>query len=188
VWVIDNNPEVIQKAQDEGFICFRGDATQDKILIQAGIKRAKGVVCVLPSDAENLYVILTAKELINKYILYPVPRKKNRSTGSCGREQIGSCLPTRWAVSEWRWLFCARPCWTSLKSPPVNKVWSYAWKKSLFAKGSPFITQSLEDSGIRKRYGLNHCCREKGFRKDDFQSHGQLYYCRRRQVNRDGRG
>ena len=61
--VIDNNPEVIQKAQDEGFICFKGDATQDKILIEAGIKRAKGVVCVLPSDAENLYVILTAKEL-----------------------------------------------------------------------------------------------------------------------------
>lgn len=32
-------------------------------MIKAGIKRAKGVVCVLPSDAENLYVILTAKEL-----------------------------------------------------------------------------------------------------------------------------
>lgn len=36
--LIDNNPEVIQKAQDEGFIYCKGDATQDKILIEAGLK------------------------------------------------------------------------------------------------------------------------------------------------------
>ena len=61
--VIDNNPEVIQKIEDEGFIYVNGCATDDKILIEAGIKRAKGVVCVLPTDADNLYVVLTAKEL-----------------------------------------------------------------------------------------------------------------------------
>jgi voltage-gated potassium channel len=68
--VVDNNPEIIQKIQDEGFVYCKGDATQDKILIDAGIKRAKGIVCVLPTDAENLYVILTAKELNQEiYIL-----------------------------------------------------------------------------------------------------------------------
>lgn len=61
--VIEKNPEVIQKIEDEGFICYHGDSTSDKALIEAGIKRAKGIVCVLPTDAENLYVILTAKEL-----------------------------------------------------------------------------------------------------------------------------
>jgi voltage-gated potassium channel len=61
--VIEKNPEVIQKIEEEGFLCYHGDATSDKSLIEAGIKQAKGVVCVLPTDAENLYVILTAKEL-----------------------------------------------------------------------------------------------------------------------------
>jgi voltage-gated potassium channel len=42
---------------------------ENKLLIKAGIKRAKGVVCVLPSEAENVYVILTAKEL-NQHIYY----------------------------------------------------------------------------------------------------------------------
>ena len=42
---------------------YKGDASQDKTLIAAGIKRAKGIVCALPTDPENLYVILTAKEL-----------------------------------------------------------------------------------------------------------------------------
>jgi len=54
---------VIQRIEDEGYVYLKGDATDDKSLIRAGIKRAKGVVCVLSSDAENLYVILTAKEL-----------------------------------------------------------------------------------------------------------------------------
>jgi len=68
--IIENNPEVIQRIEDEGYVYFKGDATDDKSLIRAGIKRAKGVVCVLSSDAENLYVILTAKELnADVYIL-----------------------------------------------------------------------------------------------------------------------
>ncbi|MGZ6276738.1 MAG: potassium channel family protein, partial [Syntrophales bacterium] len=62
--VIDDNAETIQKIiEDESFIYYKGDATQDKTLIAAGIKRARGIVCALPSDAQNLYVILTAKEL-----------------------------------------------------------------------------------------------------------------------------
>jgi voltage-gated potassium channel len=61
--VIEKNPEVIQKIEDEGFLCYHGDSTNDKSLLEAGIKQAKGIVCVLPTDAENLYVILTAKEL-----------------------------------------------------------------------------------------------------------------------------
>jgi len=61
--IIEKDPEVIQRIEDEGYVYLKGDATDDKSLIRAGIKRAKGVVCVLSSDAENLYVILTAKEL-----------------------------------------------------------------------------------------------------------------------------
>lgn len=41
-----------------------GDATQEEVLIKAGIKRAKGIATLLSSDADNLYLTLTAK-LIN---------------------------------------------------------------------------------------------------------------------------
>ena len=67
--VIDNSPEVLQKIEEEGFIYYRGDATNDKTLIGAGVRRAKGIVCVLPTDAENLYVILTAKELNSRIFI-----------------------------------------------------------------------------------------------------------------------
>ena len=42
---------------------LHGDATQDEILISAGINHAKALITTLPNDADNLYVVLTAREL-----------------------------------------------------------------------------------------------------------------------------
>ncbi|MDA8175017.1 MAG: potassium channel protein [Nitrospiraceae bacterium] len=46
-----------------GLLVVQGDATKDEVLKEAGIERAAGLVSVLPTDAENLYVVLTAKGL-----------------------------------------------------------------------------------------------------------------------------
>jgi voltage-gated potassium channel len=48
---------------NEGVLIVEGDATNDDVLMSAGIGRAKGLVSVLPTDAENLYVVLSAREL-----------------------------------------------------------------------------------------------------------------------------
>ena len=45
------------------FVYLNGDATNDDVLLQAGVKRAKILISVLPSDAENLFVTLSAKDL-----------------------------------------------------------------------------------------------------------------------------
>lgn len=44
-------------------LIVEGDATRDEILREAGIERAKGLISVLPTDAENLFVVLSAREL-----------------------------------------------------------------------------------------------------------------------------
>ena len=61
--VIDKNPDVIAALQREGLMAVEGDATQDEVLIRAGIERAKGVVSVVNTDTENLYIVLTARGL-----------------------------------------------------------------------------------------------------------------------------
>ena len=61
--VIDKNPDVIAALQREGLMAVEGDATQDDVLIRAGIERAKGVVSVVNTDTENLYIVLTARGL-----------------------------------------------------------------------------------------------------------------------------
>jgi voltage-gated potassium channel len=60
--VIENNPEIILLLRDNQDILYiDGDATQDEVLEHAGIADARAMITTLPADADNLYVVLTAK-------------------------------------------------------------------------------------------------------------------------------
>jgi voltage-gated potassium channel len=61
--VVDAELEPVQEAQALGYISVQGDATLDETLIKVGIERAICLVAALPSDAENLYTVLSAKTL-----------------------------------------------------------------------------------------------------------------------------
>lgn len=62
--VIDNNEEAIHEAIEENnWLCLTGDATNDDVLREAGIERAQALASVLPSDADNVYVVLSARML-----------------------------------------------------------------------------------------------------------------------------
>ncbi|BBD66272.1 TrkA domain-containing protein [Nostoc commune NIES-4072] len=61
--VIDSDMESVQRAQAEGYTAFQGDATLDDTLLKVGVERAMCIVAALPSDAENLYIVLSAKTL-----------------------------------------------------------------------------------------------------------------------------
>ena len=52
-----------QLSDTRNFLFLHGDATNDDILLQAGIQRAKGLITCLNSDQENLFVVISAKEL-----------------------------------------------------------------------------------------------------------------------------
>ncbi len=61
--VIDRNEQRVAKAETAGMLAIVADATQDDSLRQAGVLRARGLIAALPSDAENLFIILSAKTL-----------------------------------------------------------------------------------------------------------------------------
>jgi voltage-gated potassium channel len=61
--VIDRNEQRVAKATAAGMLAVVADATQDDSLREAGVLRAKGLIAALPSDAENLFIILSAKTL-----------------------------------------------------------------------------------------------------------------------------
>ncbi|UCD36179.1 MAG: potassium channel protein [Nitrospiraceae bacterium] len=60
--VIEGTPEVVA-SMDKDILVLQGDATQDSVLKQAGIDKARGLISVLSSDADNLYVVLSARGL-----------------------------------------------------------------------------------------------------------------------------
>lgn len=61
--VIENDPSTIQKIELDNLLYVNGNATHDEILIQAGVERAKGIICVLSTDADNMYITITARSL-----------------------------------------------------------------------------------------------------------------------------
>jgi voltage-gated potassium channel len=61
--VIDHDPRHRETADADGIFYIEGHASDDEVLIQAGIKRASAVITCVDSDAENIYVTLSAREL-----------------------------------------------------------------------------------------------------------------------------
>ena len=62
--VIEQKDDVIEAFRQDGSILYmQGDATNDELLVKAGVMNAKALITTLPSDSENLFVVLSAKEL-----------------------------------------------------------------------------------------------------------------------------
>ena len=61
--VVDVNPVSLERARADGHLVVEGDATDDATLRAAGIERARGLISTIDSDAQNVYVILSARAL-----------------------------------------------------------------------------------------------------------------------------
>lgn len=63
--VIENDDEVMKGIAEEqpGITYMIGDSTDDDVLIRAGIHRAKALITTLPADADNVFIVLSARSL-----------------------------------------------------------------------------------------------------------------------------
>lgn len=61
--VVDSNPDSIARCKDDGYLHVEGDAADDEVLHKAGLNRAKGLVACVDSDADNVFVTLSARVL-----------------------------------------------------------------------------------------------------------------------------
>ncbi len=61
--IVENQPELVAGLEGQGYYVLVGDATKEEVLLEAGIERAKGLVSVVSSDANNVFNTLTARSL-----------------------------------------------------------------------------------------------------------------------------
>jgi voltage-gated potassium channel len=68
---IDNNPGHFKEVERKGIelLTIEGNAYDDEILMQAGIERARAMLITLPVDADNVFVVLTARSLNEKLVI-----------------------------------------------------------------------------------------------------------------------
>lgn len=61
--VIENSEEEVKQLEVGEMLFISGDAADEEILLKAGVKNAKGLVCATSSDADNVFIALTARGL-----------------------------------------------------------------------------------------------------------------------------
>ncbi|MCJ7582034.1 MAG: potassium channel protein [Candidatus Aminicenantes bacterium] len=89
--VVEPSKEKLEKLSSLGeFFLVHGDPTEDITLIAAGIERAKGILLSLPSDEENLFVTLTAKDLNphTRVITKGIDIKSHRKMEKAGADAV----------------------------------------------------------------------------------------------------
>jgi voltage-gated potassium channel len=59
--VIEKNPHKLQAIAERGHLVLEGEASDDRILKEAGIENAKGLIAVVSSDADTVYITLSAR-------------------------------------------------------------------------------------------------------------------------------
>ncbi|WP_420264391.1 potassium channel family protein [Candidatus Magnetominusculus dajiuhuensis] len=150
---------VIEKARpeedtDSAELFLTGDATRDEVLIEAGIGRAAGLISVLSTDAQNLFVVLSARGL--NPTLKIVARAGEESTESklirAGADRV---------VSPYH-IGGLKMAQTILK-PAVVDFLEFATKSGnielqmeelTVTQGSEFANRTLSDLGIGRKFGV----------------------------------
>jgi voltage-gated potassium channel len=61
--VIEKDIELVEKLRDSDILYIQGDATMEETLIAVNLKQAKALITTLPVDADNLFVVLSAREI-----------------------------------------------------------------------------------------------------------------------------
>jgi voltage-gated potassium channel len=76
--IIEKDEYLREKLERENYLYLYGNASEDEVLIEAGVKKARGLVAVVASDADNVYITLTARQLNPN--LFILARSTNESS------------------------------------------------------------------------------------------------------------
>ena len=78
--VVESNKEIIDKHQNEDILFFLGNANEDEVLQLSGIERAECLISALPNDSDNVFVVLSARQMNNTARI--ISRASNESSYS----------------------------------------------------------------------------------------------------------
>ena len=153
--VIENNDEEIRNIEAEGFFALLGEASDDEMLITAGIKEALGLIAVVSTDADNVFITLTARGLNPGLFILA------RSSGTLGSDTKLMRAGASKVISPYD--IGARRMAQLIVRPTVIDfidLTMYAGELGLrmeemvVSKKASFANKNLMDSGIRKKYDI----------------------------------
>jgi voltage-gated potassium channel len=152
--VIDNNPNLVPAMEEDGVLYLLGDASDEGILLKAGIQKAKGLVAVLGTDTDNVFLVLTARQLSKELFILAraCQEKSEEKLKAAGADKVESPYETGATNFAQRIL---RPTVTSFMDLTFAHTRSPVQMEEIPVSAfSPMNNVMLKDSGIRQKYNL----------------------------------
>ena len=130
-----------------------GDATLDEVLIKAGIERARGILAVVGSDADNVLIVLSAKGL-NRQVQV-VARATNEEMEGKLRRAGADSVTSPYVIGGQRMAFAlVRPAvYKFLNNVVYSEELDSEMGQLTIREGSPLVNKSLRESALRNEWG-----------------------------------
>lgn len=151
--VVETNPEQVPKLVDQGIPFVEGDASDDKILVAAGISRAKGLVTVGPTDEGNVFITLTARGLNPG--LFIIARSIREDNEDKLKRAGANRVMSPYTTGGRRMAFAAlRPHVVEFLDATIHADNVVFELEDILVTGkSPFVGKAIKDSRIREISG-----------------------------------
>ncbi len=153
--VIEKGEDELALIQKRGYLCVPGDASDDDVLLVAGVERAKGLIGVVSSDSDNLYITLSARSL------NPELNIITRSSGDVRTKSKFKRAGANKVISPYD-IGATRMANLILKPAVVDFIdfavagndFGLTMEEIRVTARSPMLNKPLMESGLRKTYNL----------------------------------
>lgn len=138
---------------NDEMLIIEGDATEESVLLQAGILRAKGIICNLSNDRDNLFLTLTARAMNNwlRIVTRGVEPRSKEKMLRAGADSVvypGTIGALRMASEM------LRPTVVSFLDKMLRDVRQQRVSEVKLTANSKYAGKTLRDSGIYKDTGM----------------------------------
>ena len=155
--IIDMSAKIIEHIKDNTDLLFiQGDASHDDILEEAQISRAKAIITTLPNDSDNLFIVLSAKELNPniRIISRASEEKSDKKLKRAGADNV--IMPDKIGGARMAKLV-AQPDIVEFVENIMIQSHSDVSLEEIFCENmkDEFINKTIAELGIRNKSGAN---------------------------------
>jgi voltage-gated potassium channel len=152
--VIEQDPEKNEALESFGYLYFNMDAASDEALVKAGIHNARGLVTAVRSDANNVFITLTAKGLRSDIFILARASDQNNETKLLRAGATRVVCP---------YMIGGKRMAQVLKRPTVVEFiditsmdgkLGLVMEEAIIGTGSPIAGKTLVESNIRRDFGI----------------------------------
>ena len=152
--VIESNEKLVPEMDTDQILYLWGDASDESLLVQAGIQRARGLVAALGTDAENVFLVLTARQLAPDILI--TARASDINVSKKLRAAGADIVESPYEMGALRMA-------QRITRPTVTTFLDFAFglartdiqmEEIPVAANSPLNDVMLKDSGIRQKFNL----------------------------------